>query len=334
MPLTHHLAAADAWSAANPEEPYSPASLAEEGFVHCTDGAGAMAETANRHYADDPRRFVILTLDLDAVGSPWRYDDPGSPYPHVYGPIERRAVVAVDEPIRDRDGRFLAIATPAAAPVADALVRLGLPVRVAPSAIGRLAPGRPVAGAAVPCRHAGSVDVILEAIDRARAGSVLVVDDEGRMDEGCIGDLIVAEARGAGIAGIVVWGAIRDVAELRRIALPVWSLGTLPVGPRSARPDRSDRLVMATIGELSVSADDIVFADDDGVVVVSADEAPRVISLALDISRRESAQATGIGAGRPLRDQLRFGDYLTRRGADPDYDFRRHLAEVGGAIET
>jgi regulator of RNase E activity RraA len=334
MPLTHHLVAADDWLASDPDGPYAPASLVDEGFIHSTDGADAMVDTANRHYAGDPRRFLVLTLELDQVGSPWRYDEPGSPYPHVYGPIDRIAIVAVEEAIRGRDGRFVAIATPAAAPVADAVVRLGLPVRVGPSAVARLTPGRPIAGAAVPCRHAGSVDVILEAIDAARPGSILVIDNEGRTDEGCIGDLIVAEAQAAGMAGIMVWGAIRDLAELRRIGLPVWSLGSLPAGPRSARPDRPDRLARATLGDITVTSDDIVFADDDGVIVVAAGEASRVVGVALDITRREASQAEAIAAGRPLRDQLRFADYLARRADDPDYGFRRHLDEVGGAIET
>jgi uncharacterized protein (DUF952 family) len=107
---TLHLVARDAWEAArsaNPDAPYQHPSLEAEGFIHCTDGDEAMAATANRHYAGDPRDFVVLTVDLDMVGSPWRYDDPGSPYPHVYGPIERTAIVAVRPMPRAPDGTFL-----------------------------------------------------------------------------------------------------------------------------------------------------------------------------------------------------------------------------------
>jgi uncharacterized protein (DUF952 family) len=66
-----------------------------------------MVATANRHYRDDPRPFVILTVDLERVGSPWRIDDPEGIYPHVHGPIERAAIVAVVPANRDADGRFL-----------------------------------------------------------------------------------------------------------------------------------------------------------------------------------------------------------------------------------
>ena len=65
-----------------------------EGFIHCTDGLEALGVTFDRYYAD-PRPFLALTLDLDALDVPWRYDVPGSPYPHIYGPIDRSAIRAV-----------------------------------------------------------------------------------------------------------------------------------------------------------------------------------------------------------------------------------------------
>ncbi len=62
---------------------------------------------ANRFYAGDPGAFVVLDLDLGLVGAPWRYDDPGSPYPHVYGPLRRDAVRGVRPVLRDAAGRFV-----------------------------------------------------------------------------------------------------------------------------------------------------------------------------------------------------------------------------------
>lgn len=106
MRTTFHLVARPLWETADPELPYTHASLAAEGFIHCTDGAANMRDTADRHYGDDPREFVVLTVDLDEAGSPWRIDDPGSPYPHVYGPIDRRAILAVQPMPREADGTF------------------------------------------------------------------------------------------------------------------------------------------------------------------------------------------------------------------------------------
>lgn len=108
MRATYHLAPADAWFAADADTPYEAASLATEGFIHCTDGAAEMVATANRHYAADPRSFVVVTVDLDEAGSPWRIEDPGGIYPHIFGPIARRAIVGVVPAPRDAEGRFLA----------------------------------------------------------------------------------------------------------------------------------------------------------------------------------------------------------------------------------
>jgi uncharacterized protein (DUF952 family) len=82
-------------------------SLASEGFIHCTTGTEEMVATANRHYRADERSFVVLTVELDDAGSPWRTEDARGIYPHVFGPIDRRAVLAVQPMPRAADGTFL-----------------------------------------------------------------------------------------------------------------------------------------------------------------------------------------------------------------------------------
>jgi uncharacterized protein (DUF952 family)/uncharacterized protein YciI len=110
MRPTYHLVPAQTWAERDPAASYAAASLEAEGFVHCTDGAAAMVATANRHYRADPRAFLVLTVDLDATGSPWRFDDPSGAYPHVYGPIEPSAVIATVPIQRAPDGEFLPFA--------------------------------------------------------------------------------------------------------------------------------------------------------------------------------------------------------------------------------
>jgi uncharacterized protein (DUF952 family) len=105
--LTLHLVADEAWPAHAAGTPIAPPSLAEEGFVHCTDGDDEMVAVANRFYRSDPRSFLVLTVDLDRAGSPWRFDDAERRYPHVYGPIHSDAVLAVRPAPRDEAGRFL-----------------------------------------------------------------------------------------------------------------------------------------------------------------------------------------------------------------------------------
>lgn len=220
------------------------------------------------------------------------------------------------------------------AAVADAIMRLGHTLRVAPPQLRRLAAGSPIVGRALPVRHFGSVDVFLEAFESTAPGSVLVIDNAGRDDEACIGDLTVAEAKTADISAIVLWGLHRDTQVARSLGLPLWSLGATPPGPASARERDGDPFAYAMVGSLRVTAADLVVADDDGVLFVDAALWPEVSSTAAGIVAVEARQAKLVAEGNTLRDQLGFADYLEQRRADASYTFRRHLAERGGAIET
>ena len=106
---TLHLVPEAVWEAHDPAQSYAPAAYADEGFVHCTDGDDEMVVVANRFYRADPRPFLLLTIDLERTGSPWRFDDPGQVYPHVYGPIDPACVLDVRRFVRDADGTFTGI---------------------------------------------------------------------------------------------------------------------------------------------------------------------------------------------------------------------------------
>ena len=104
---TFHLALVEEWTA-NPDLPtYAPSAFGGEGFIHCTDGERELMEVGNRYYKDDPRGLVALEIDLSRVGAPVRYEDPRQIYPHIYGELERDAVVAVHRVERAPDGAFL-----------------------------------------------------------------------------------------------------------------------------------------------------------------------------------------------------------------------------------
>jgi 4-hydroxy-4-methyl-2-oxoglutarate aldolase len=233
----------------------------------------------------------------------------------------------------EHEGLRQRFATLTTAHLADACVRAGLPVRCAPAGTRAVVPGSRLLGPAVPARHVGSVDVFLEAFEDATPGGVLVVDNGGRVDESCVGDLMVLEARAAGLSGVVIWGLHRDTADVRAIGLPVFSLGSLPTGPLSLGPRVDGGLAEAIVGTWRIGPSDLVLGDDDGVLFVPLARAGELFTLAESIRDTERRQADRIRAGEPLREQVRFGDFLVARAADPSLTFRAHLRAVGGAIE-
>jgi len=218
--------------------------------------------------------------------------------------------------------------------IADACATLQLPMRLGPPHIRPIRAGMKVAGRACPAKHAGSTDVFLEAIASAGRGDILVIDNVGRLDEGCIGDLVAGEAHVAGLAGVVVYGAHRDTAAIEAIGIPLWSLGTCPAGPQELRSRSVHALEAASLGgHVTVTKDDFIFADVDGVAVVSRVELARVVAAARDIATREHAQAERLLRGERLRDQLQLEAYVARRQNEPTYTFRDHIRALGGAIE-
>src|SRR2546430_17629057 len=142
--------------------------------------------------------------------------------------------------------RFAALTT---AHVADACRPAPRPVRCASALLGAVVPGSRLAGRVCPARHAGSVDAFLEAFEMAAPGDVLVVDNGGRLDEACVGDLVALEAQAAGVEGMVIWGLHRDTADIRARGLPVFSLGAIPHGPHRLHVRPNEPLESPTEGD-------------------------------------------------------------------------------------
>jgi uncharacterized protein (DUF952 family) len=117
--MIFHVVALDDWLAV-PDRPYSPTSLSEEGFVHCSPDEAVTLAVASAFYRDTPGPLMALLIDehkLDVMVR-WEAASPEPPpgitpdalFPHVYGRINRDAVEGMMEIQRDADGRAVGLA--------------------------------------------------------------------------------------------------------------------------------------------------------------------------------------------------------------------------------
>lgn len=112
----------------------------------------------------------------------------------------------------------------------------------------------------------GENGAILEAIQLAKAGDVLVVNAKGDRHRAIAGDFVIAMMQKVGIAGLVVDGVIRDLQAVRALGFPVFCKGTTAVA--GVKNGGGVVNVPIVLGEAVVYPGDYIFADVDGVIVV------------------------------------------------------------------
>lgn len=205
--------------------------------------------------------------------------------------------------------------------VSDALDTLGLPG--ATTGVGPLW--------AVPTAVAGRVRTVLAgprvsgqpaqhiaaaAIEAAGPGDVLIIANSGRVDVSSWGGILTLAAGRRGIAGVVIDGACRDIAESEEHRFPVFGRAVVPVSARG----RIVQLAMEEPVEFAgttVHPDDLVLADRNGVVFVPAAEVDRVLGLAERIVARESAMADAVRSGQPVTEVMHDSRFPTVEEATP-----------------
>jgi uncharacterized protein (DUF952 family) len=112
--MIYHVVPLAEWNAA-PDRAYAPASLAEDGFVHCSPDEETTLAVVNAFYRGAPRPLLALLLDENRLGArcTWEEADPAPPpgvaegvlFPHVFGPVNRDAVERIQEVEWDAEGR-------------------------------------------------------------------------------------------------------------------------------------------------------------------------------------------------------------------------------------
>lgn len=146
-----------------------------------------------------------------------------------------------------------------------------------------------LAGPVFTVRCAPADNLMLHAaIYRAPAGSVIVVE-AGDLDYAVSGGNVCAVAKRRGIAGFVVDGVIRDLAEVREDRFPVFARGVIPVpGGKQVAGELNGTV---RCGGVQVSAGDVVVADEEGIVVVPAAQQDTVLEAARARAAKDAAQS-------------------------------------------
>jgi regulator of ribonuclease activity A len=99
---------------------------------------------------------------------------------------------------------------------------------------------------------------------------VLVVDGGGSLRRSLLGDNLAADAVKNGWAGVVVFGAVRDAAQLARIKLGIKALGTCPM--RTVKRGEGLRDAPVAFGGVVFVPGDLLHADADGLAVLPVED--------------------------------------------------------------
>ena len=137
--------------------------------------------------------------------------------------------------------------------------------------------------------------LVHKALDTAQKGDVIVVDAGGVCENAIIGELMMSRARQRGVAGIVIWGAIRDSAEIAAGSYPVYAAGVTHRGPYKNGPGEIN--VPINMAGMPVNPGDIIIGDADGLVAVPQEQAERILKSAQGILAKETAAMKEIVAG-------------------------------------
>jgi len=153
----------------------------------------------------------------------------------------------------------------------------------------------------------GPLPGMLDAMDSVPAASVLVIVAEDGADFGVIGGLMATTLKARGAAGAVVDGSIRDIPHLKRIQFPVFSLGVAPATTVNHYKFGGANIPVTCAG-VRVNPNDIIAADEDGVVVVPRAKAAEVLKRSQELDYAEHSTFPFIEKFKSLKKAVeRFG---------------------------
>ena len=157
----------------------------------------------------------------------------------------------------------------------------------------------------VRCRH--DFLGVIQAIEVAGPGDVLVVDGGGH-ETALAGELFARAALAKGIAGIIVDGGYRDLRFIEGCQLPVYSRHVTPQAGTTTRPAQVGQTI--SCGGVRVGAGDIVIADRDGIVVLDPATARASLAAAAELMATEARVAARLDEGAKLGECLNLGEHV------------------------
>lgn len=154
-----------------------------------------------------------------------------------------------------------------------------------------------MAGTAVTARsRAGDNLTYLRALECCRPGDVLVIDGGGDLANAAVGGILSFYAAHIGLAGVVVDGAIRDVAEIRGRDFPVYARGVTHRGPYKDGPGEIN--VPISVGGMVVNPGDLVVGDQDGLLAIPQEGVEALIERARGVLEAEAKTLQAMKEGR------------------------------------
>lgn len=159
--------------------------------------------------------------------------------------------------------------------------------------------------------HTADILMVAKALSLCPAGSVLVIDGQGERNTALWGGLTTMAAARKGLAGVVIDGAVRDLADIRKSLLPVFARAVVPNAGGAEYQGETD--IAVSCGGVVVTPGDWVVGDDDGVVVVPAARLDQAMQTAERILVAEQEIARQIQAGRDMGEILRCDEVLAAK---------------------
>ena len=171
-----------------------------------------------------------------------------------------------------------------------------------------------MAGPAVTLRvHTADILMVGKALSECPKGSVLVIDGQGELNTALWGSITTACARIKGVEGIVIDGAIRDVALIRRDKLPVFARAVVPNA--GGAEYRGEIGIPIQCAGAVVNPGDWIVSDEDGVVVVSKARLEATLTLAERLRKVEIKIQRQVQSGKDLAALLRYDELLESKAA-------------------